>query len=274
MCWLCDCHSLVHTHFFPIASAAEVISSREAELIELISNAYGEHFDPHKIIFNDFFNYLAEIPRTLDMCALKEEVHKVLFKVYKVTIVTASEDYTLLYQPQAYQSCLYNFFLANNNVDIQRFYKIFEKNFARFWYFMRSRKILIDVLNAMVKHVQFSNSCNTALLHATDCARCSGYRNVQVCNNFCINLFRGCLIDFQEVGVAYDNLYSVLKSLEYQVANTFNPDVAFRSFHFGFLTFTTKIIGISTPPKKNIPPIIIQRVCIHVFIIVNICGYY
>ena len=225
---------------FPLASVAEVISSKETELVNVMSNTYKEYFTPHRTIFNDFYTYLAEIPQTLDMCAMNEEVHKVLFKVYRETIATAY-GYAILNQSEAYQRCLHdNFFLVQRSREVHRFYRIFEKNFARFWYFLRSRKVLLDVMNELVKHFQFSDSCNTALLHATDCAKCSGYANVKVCKNFCMNLFKGCLVDFKEVGTAYNSLYSALKSLEYQIKNTFNPDRAFTIIYSLILNYITR----------------------------------
>ena len=194
------------------------------------------------------------------MCALNEEVHKVMFKVYRATIATASNNEILLHQPEAYQRCLYdNFFLTQNSQNIHKFYKIFEKNFARLWYFLRSRQVLLDVMNELVKYFQFSDSCNTALLHATDCAKCSGYANVQVCKDLCMNLFRGCLVDFKEVGSAYDSLYSALKSLENQMKTIFSPDRAFTNLHSQFLTFITPIATASTV-IDNIPPVIITEV--------------
>ena len=226
----------------------------------MISSTFNEHFAPHRTIFNDFYTYLAEIPRTLDMCALNEEVHKVMFRVYRATIATASNNEILLHQPEAYQRCLYdNFFLTQNSQNIHKFYKIFEKNFARLWYFLRSRQVLLDVMNELVKYFQFSDSCNTALLHATDCAKCSGYANVQVCKDLCMNLFRGCLVDFKEVGSAYDSLYSALKSLENQMKTIFSPDRAFTNLHSQFLTFITPIATASAV-IDNIPPVIITEV--------------
>lgn len=241
------------------SSVTKVIYSEEAKLVQVISSTFEEHFAPHKTIFHDFFTFLAEIPRTLDMCALKEQVHKVLFKVYKTTIAIASNVTQLNHQPDTYQTCLYNFFLTEKSRDIHQFYKIFEKNFARLWYFMRSRKVLVDVMNEMLKYLQLSDSCNTALLHATDCAKCSGHLNIQVCNNFCVNLFRGCLVDFKEVGNAFGTLHSALKSLEYQMINIFNPDRAFNSFHSQFLTFITATASASTPINDQ-QPILITKI--------------
>ena len=254
-CWAIDI--LI---FFPSASAAEVISSTETELVTLISSTFNKYFAPHKTIFDDFYTFLAEIPRTLDMCALKREVHKVLFEVYTATVATASENELLLRQPKSYQTCLFNLVLRERSQDIQQFYKQFEKSFARFWYFMRSRKVLIDVMNEMVKYFQFTDSCNTALLHATDCAKCSGYANVEVCNDFCMNLFRGCLIDFKEVGIAYNSLHSALKSLENQMKTLFSPDRAFTSFQSQFLNFITATVATSVR-VGNIPPREIMKVC-------------
>ena len=245
--------------YFPLASVAEVVSSEETELVNVISSTFKEHFAPHRTIFNDFYTYLAEIPRTLDMCALNEEVHKILFKVYRATIATASKNEVLLRQPEAYHRCLYDNFFVNESRDIHQFYKIYEKNFARFWYFLRSRKVLLDVMNELVKYFQFSDSCNTALLHATDCAKCSGYANVKVCKDFCINLFRGCLVDFKEVGTAYNSLHSALKSLEYQMKNIFNPDRAFTSLHSLFLNFISKTAYASTP-IEDVPTIFVTQV--------------
>ena len=170
------------------------------------------------------------------MCALKGEVEQLLFKVYRATLANFASN-ELLNQPESYQNCLFDFFLNEKSRDIHQFYKQFEKSFARFWYFMRSRKVLIDVMNELVKHIQFTDSCNAALLHATDCAKCSGYANIQVCNDFCVNLFRGCLIDFKEVGIAYDSLHTALKSLEHQMKTSFNPDRALESFQSLFLHF-------------------------------------
>ena len=193
------------------------------------------------------------------MCELKGRVHKVLFEVYRATVATAGNNELLLRQPKSYQTCLFDFFRKEKSRDIHQFYKQFEKSFARFWYFMRSRKVLIDVMNEMVKYFQFTDSCNTALLHATDCAKCSGYANIQVCNDFCMNLFRGCLIDFKEVGIAYDSLHSALKSLENQMKTLFSPDRAFTSFHSLFLNFisATSATSISI---DNIPSITITKV--------------
>lgn len=245
--------------FIPLASAAEVVSSTETELVALISATFNNYFAPHKTIFNDFYTFLAEIPRTLDMCALEGEVHKVLFEVYRATVATASENDLLVYQPESYQTCLFKFFLNEKSRDIHQFYKQFEKSFARFWYFVRSRKVLIDVMNELVKHFQFTDSCHTALLHVTDCAKCSGYASIQVCNDFCVNLFRGCLIDFKEVGIAYDSLHSALKSLENQMKTLFSPDRAFASFQSLFLNFISTTAATSVR-VGNVPPIEIMKV--------------
>ena len=225
----------------------------------MISSTFEEYFAPHKTIFDDFYAYLAEIPRTLDMCALKGEVHKVLFKVYRATVATASKNEMLIYQPEIYQTCLFEFFLEEKSRDIQQFYKQFEKSFARFWYFIRSRKVLLDVMNEMVMYLQFTDSCNTALLHATECAKCSGYTNIQVCNDFCMNLFRGCLIDFKELGVPYNSLHSAFKSLEHQMRTTFDPDRALSSFHSLFLNFITATVATSVS-VGDIPSITFTKV--------------
>ena len=193
------------------------------------------------------------------MCALERQVNKVLFEVYRATVATASENQLLVHQPESYQTCLFNFFLNERSRDIHQFYKQFEKSFARFWYFVRSRKVLIDVMNELVKYFQFTDSCNTALLHATDCAKCSGYANIQICNDFCVNLFRGCLIDFKEVGTAYGSLHSALKSLEHQMKTLFSPDRAFVSFQSLFLNFISTTAATSVR-VGNIPPIEIMKV--------------
>ena len=230
-------------NLFSSASAAKVISSTKAELVNLISVTYSHYVAPHKTIFNDFYTYLAKIPFTLNMCALKGEVQQILFKVYRATLGSFVNNNNLLHQPESYQTCFFNFFLNEKSRDIHQFYKQFEKSFARFWYFTRSRKVLIDVMKELVKYFQFTDSCNTALLHATDCAKCSGYANIQVCNDFCVNLFRGCLIDFKEVGIAYDSLHSALKSLENQMKSSFNPDRALESFQSLFLLFISTSAG-------------------------------
>lgn len=238
---------------------AEVIAFKRTELVNLASSTYKEYFVPHKDIFNDFYTFLAEIPRTLDMCALKEEVRKVLFRIFRATVATASENDLLLYQPPTYQKCLYEFYLQEMSRDIHQFYKIFEKNFSRLWYFLRSRKVLIDVMNELVKYFQFSESCNVAMLHATDCAKCSGYMDVQVCNNLCINIFRGCLVDFKEVGSAYNSLYLALQSLMNQMKYIFNPDHGFRSLHSGFLSFISKV-AVSSTEIENVPGPLVTKV--------------
>ena len=238
---------------FVIASVAEIVNSEEKKLLDLLLQIYGDYFTPHKTIFNDFYTYLAEIPRTLDMCSLSDEVNKVLFKVYRATIVTASNNQLLVRQPEAYQQCFYNYFITTKAVTVQTFYDRFEKSFRRFWYFMRSRKVIRDVVNGLIEYTStFTSSCQQSLLQAIDCARCSGYADIKVCHNLCMNTLRGCLVDFKEVGTAFATMYASLKSLERQMLSQFNPDHSFRSLQSGFVGFTTTV---STTHSDEIPKV-------------------
>jgi len=241
----------------PIASVAEIVNSEEKKLLDVLTQIYQDHFTPHRTIFDDFYTYLAEIPRTLDMCALSDEVNKVLFKVYRATIVTASGNELLVRQPEAYQQCFYDYFITTNAVTVKRFYDRFEKSFRRFWYFMRSRKIIKDVANRLIEYSVFTESCQKSLLKAMDCARCSGYADIKVCHNLCMNTWRGCLVDFKEVGTAFATIYASLKSLENQMLSLFNPDNSFRSLQSGFVTFTS---SATSSHQEEIPKVQIYDV--------------
>ena len=233
------------------------MNSEEKKLLDILTQIYQDHFTPHKTIFNDFYSYLAEIPRTLDMCALSDEVNKVLFKAYRATIVTASGNQLLVRQPPAYQQCFYDYFISTNAVTVKRFYDQFEKSFRRFWYFMRSRKIIRDVAEDLIEHTMFTSSCQKSLLQATDCAKCSGYADIKVCHNLCMNTWSGCLVDFKEVGRAFSTMYASLKSLEEQMLSTFNPDHSFRSLQSGFVTFTSTV---SANPREEISKVTVANI--------------
>jgi len=234
------------------------VNSEEKKLLDLLTQIYQNHFAPHRTIFNDFYTYLAEIPRTLDMCALSDEVNKVLFKVYRATIVTASGNELLVRQPAAYQQCFYNYFITTNAITVKRFYDRFEKSFRRFWYFMRSRKIIRDVAKDLIEYSMFTSSCQKSLLQATDCAKCSGYADIKVCHNLCMNTWRGCLVDFKEVGTAFSTMYASLKSLEEQMLSQFNPDHSFRSLQSGFVTFTSTV---SNTHREEISKVTVLNIC-------------
>jgi len=237
---------LVYRLFFllSIASVEEIVKTAKKKLLDLLLQIYAEYFIPHKTIFDEFYTYLAELPRTLDMCALSNEVDKILFKLYRATIATAGQNELLFRQPSAFQECFYNYFMTNYQRTVKTFYDRFEKSFRRFWYFMRSRKIIRDVANWLIFDSALSRSCQESLLQAMDCARCSGYAEIKVCRNLCLNTWRGCLVDFKEVGTSFHSMLIALRSLQSQMLTQFNPDHSFISLQSGFINFISNFQSV------------------------------
>lgn len=49
-----------------------------------------------------------------------------------------------------------------------------------------------------------SESCLEAILRMSHCSSCKGVMNAKICNNFCLNVMKGCLAFHTEVDIEWN----------------------------------------------------------------------
>ena len=76
----------------------------------------------------------------------------------------------------------------------------------------------------MLFQIASSEECLAAVQKMNSCPACQGYSDIKPCNNYCLNVMKGCLAHHIEIQEQWDEFVESLLSLTDRLTGPFNVE--------------------------------------------------
>jgi len=95
-------------------------------------------------------------------------------------------------------SCLYSYYLNTEGPRVDHWRSLFMQYFDALMYYLRGLHASETLIEKVYAHAM-TKQCKFSLMKMDRCSVCAGYTSLRPCKGLCMNLLRGCLVDFSEL---------------------------------------------------------------------------
>ncbi|XP_014661996.1 PREDICTED: glypican-6-like [Priapulus caudatus] len=176
---------------------------------------YQEHSDVFRALFDDLDRYYAG-----DDLSLVEAVDSFFRSLYRRMFMLLNVQFVL---DDAYLGCV-----AQYLDELQPFGDVPQKlsiqvkrSFVAARTFVQALAVGRDVITA-VSEIEPTQQCQQALMRMSYCPSCSGITTVKACNNYCLNIMKGCLAYHAELNTEWNKYIGELQKLGLRLKGPFN----------------------------------------------------
>ena len=189
------------------------IAESKTLLLQDLRLLYGLRFTQYLTLFNSFYSYLQQVVYTRNTCMLKDQFYEVFFNLFLASYRAFAMSALPPDTPQ-FRNCSYTYFLQTQGAILQSHYNLFSRPFEMLLQYFRALKTGDAVLEAIGTPL-FSQGCNVSLARMLGCPYCTaGYGDsglgAEPCMGMCLNVFRGCLVDYAELNDSFTEFVETL----------------------------------------------------------------
>ncbi|XP_070537696.1 glypican-6-like [Ptychodera flava] len=235
----------------------ELLEKAENDLHEMFIRTYGLLYQQNAYVFTELFKDLRSYYEGEDMDLLdaQNEFFVTLFqKMFQLLNAQYSFD-------DAYMSCVSEF------VDeLQPFGDVphklslqINRAFIAARTFVQGLAIGADVAEK-VAQVYPTEECSQALMKMSYCPHCKGLTTTKPCNNFCVNVMKGCLASHADLDTEWNNYIEKMLKLAERLEGPFNIESvidpidvkisdAIMNFQDGSVAVSEKVFGGCGTPQ-------------------------
>ena len=124
---------------------------------------------------------------------------------------------------EAFRSCFFNYFLELRGEKIYNKLNGFLRAYNLTMRYMRALKMVERVIEGIFE-LPLTKQCESALMKMTYCSQCAGYNgDLLPCKGLCLNILRGCLVDFADLVEPIREFTTAIVNLKNQLNHPFNP---------------------------------------------------
>ncbi|XP_077987611.1 glypican-6-like [Glandiceps talaboti] len=197
----------------------ELLDKAENDLHEMFVRTYGLLYQQNSYVFTDLFDDLRSYYNGEDM-DLMEAQNEFFTSLFQKMFQLLNAQYTF---DETYMSCVSEYV-----DDLQPFGDVphklslqVKRAFIAARTFVQGLAIGADVAER-VAQVLPTNECGQALMKMSYCPHCKGLPSVKPCNNFCLNVMKGCLASHADLDTEWDNYIDKMLMLAERLEGPFN----------------------------------------------------
>ncbi|XP_062902213.1 glypican-1-like isoform X1 [Mobula hypostoma] len=193
----------------------ELLDQSEKNLHRKFTHMYGLHYFENSKIFKDLFNDLRRYYKGANM-NLEEVLNEFWSRLMERQFKHQNPHYQI---SEDYLECMVKHAEPLRPFgEVPRFFKIrLTRVFIAARSFVRGLSVGTDVVRK-VSQVPPSPECVRAMMRLMYCPHCRSMPNVKPCNNYCLNILKGCLANQADLDSEWRNLIDSML----QVADKFN----------------------------------------------------
>ncbi|XP_013413496.1 glypican-6-like [Lingula anatina] len=207
----------------------ELLENGRKDFHSMFVRTYGQLYQQNAHIFNDLFTDLRSYYRGRNINLL-DALENFFATLFQRMFQLLNAQYEL---DQSYLGCVANTMDKLNPFgDVpQKFSQQLKRSFVAARTFMQGLAIGRDVI-LQVGKIQPYHNCRKSLMKMMYCSYCSGLPTIKPCNNYCLNVMKGCLAYQAELNSEWNKYISKLSHRrdEYLIGNIilFLPEILFR----------------------------------------------
>lgn len=200
----------------------ELLENAKRDLHDMFVRTYGLLYQQNSHVFIDLFSELRNYYKGHDinlLDALDNFFSTLLQKMFELL----NSQYTF---DQQYLQCV-----TEHMDELKPFgdvpFKLslqVKRAFVAARTFVQGLAVGRDVIIAVSK-IQPSSSCHQAVMKMLFCPYCKGLTHVKPCNNFCMNVMKGCLAYHSELNHAWNNYIEALLKVAGRLEGPFNIEM-------------------------------------------------
>nr|ANS60428.1 GPC1-6 [Platynereis dumerilii] len=197
----------------------ELLDNAKKDLHEMFVRTYGLLYQQNSYVFTELFEDLRDYYKGKDINLLDalDNFFSVLFqKMFELLNAQYTFDQTYLQCVTEHMDDLQPFGDVPQKLSIQ-----VKRAFIAARTFVQGLAIGRDVILEASK-VQPTKECEKALLKLLYCPYCRGMANVQPCDNYCLNVMKGCLAYHSELNQDWNNYINEMLKLAERLEGPFN----------------------------------------------------
>ncbi|XP_023933709.1 glypican-6-like [Lingula anatina] len=180
---------------------------------------YGQLYQQNAHIFNDLFTDLRSYYRGRNINLL-DALENFFATLFQRMFQLLNAQYEL---DQSYLGCVANTMDKLNPFgDVpQKFSQQLKRSFVAARTFMQGLAIGRDVI-LQVGKIQPCHNCRKSLMKMMYCSYCSGLPTIKPCNNYCLNVMKGCLAYQAELNSEWNKYINELIKVANRLMTSFN----------------------------------------------------
>ncbi|XP_004073690.1 glypican-6 [Oryzias latipes] len=208
-----------HNHFDNFFR--ELLKNAEASLHNMFLRTYGKMYEQNSELFGNFFasltRYYIDGSAKVDLDAMLTDFWAdLLERMFR--LVNVQFEFS-----DAYMECV-----SRNTDELQPFGDVprklriqLKRAFIAARTFVRGLKLMPEVFNK-VSTVSATPSCVRAATKMLYCPYCSGQVALKPCQNYCLNVMRGCLANQADLDTEWNNFLDAMLNLADRLEGPFN----------------------------------------------------
>ncbi|KAF6739324.1 Glypican-4 [Oryzias melastigma] len=208
-----------HNHFDNFFR--ELLKNAQISLHNMFLRTYGKMYEQNSQLFSDFFEsltrYYVDGSAKMDLDAMLSEFWAdLLERMFR--LVNVQFEFS-----DAYMECV-----SRHTDELQPFGDVprklriqLKRAFIAARTFVRGLKLMPEVFNK-VSTVSATPSCVRAATKMLYCPYCSGQVALKPCQNYCLNVMRGCLANQADLDTEWNNFLDAMLSLAERLEGPFN----------------------------------------------------
>lgn len=200
----------------------KLLTQSKRDFHEMFKRTYGIIYEQHSYVFTDLFEELERYYARGNV-ALADALDNFFSVLYQKMFTVLNAQYqfeeTYLRCVSEHMEELKPFGDVPHKLSIQ-----LKRSFVATRTFAQALSVASDVVNNMVM-IAPSQDCIRALTKMTGCPACQGLPELKACNNYCINVMKGCLAYHSELETDWNTFVDIMDKVAERLLGPFNIEM-------------------------------------------------